>query len=221
MIGGYINYFKEKYHQRRGIRLINYYNFLGALLQFEKAILINPSDVNFFYYAICLIALNNHEKAINYLEKIVKEQTDNLLINTTLCECYFVIRNWDKATEILIKLNEKASENTTIKHFSEIINDDVKRENYAKAKEFFYNAQQQFTKKNMEKAIQDIKLAIEFDPTNSSYHYFAGIILLKSNADKTEIEEYLEKAIMLSPKNENYKSQLNLVKTRYKNKKSK
>jgi len=216
VIRSYWHIFLEKYHQKKGIRLLGRSRYKEAFQQFERALLLNDSTVNYFYYSVCLISMNRHRQAIGYLEKIFDKHDDMILISTTLAECYLVVRDWCKADDFLGFLVNKYSENVFIKRLWDISQDPILREKYASSKEYFYKAVEELEIKNYTAALEQIKQAIVIDELNSVYYFFAGIILLQAKSPKHEVEDYLEKALALSPYNEQYKKKLHWVKTRYK-----
>lgn len=216
MIKHYVDVFLEKYHTARGLRMLQRGNYYNAKLHFEKSLLIKDSSTNYFYYSIALISLYEHKKAITFLEKIIDSHTEDILIATTLAECYLVVREWDKAEELIAFLMAKFPDKQIVKKLYDINSDSVHREKYAESKEYFFKAMDLFNKKDSDAAFATIKNAIDLDDTNSSFHYMAGIIQLQGKKNKKEIEIHLEKAILLSPNNENYKKQLQFIKTKYK-----
>ena len=216
MIDSFWNMFLEKYHQNRGIRLMRKSQYKNAFYHFEKALLLKDSTVNYFYYSVCLIALNKHKSAIGYLEKIFDKHNDMILVSTTLAECYLVVRDWCKADDFLGFLVNKHKDNVFINRLWDISQDPILREKYAASKECFYKAVEQLDAKEYDTSIEQIKCAIDLDEMNSAYYYLAAIILLQGKRPKSEVESYMEKAVLLAPYNEEYKKKLQYVKTRYK-----
>ena len=206
--------YSEKYHQKKGIKFLSRAKYQKSLHHFEKALLINDSTVNNFYYSISLIALNRHSEAITFLEKIIDSHTNDILISSTLTECYLAVREWEKAEHLADYLLEKFKENTFIQKLHSITNDVVLREKYAAAKESFYKTIENMDNKDYEAAFLEINKAIEMDEENASYYFLAGTILMQANRKKEEYVLYYEKAVLLAPKNESYKKHLRYVKTR-------
>ena len=216
MLKHYIDLFWSRFHFRRGLRLLGRSMFQKAASHFEKSMLLDGLTESFFYFAICMIALNRHNHAIKYLEDILEKHDDNMLAATTLAECYMVVREWDKAERILGVLQSKYTENLTIKYLYVTVSDPAERERYAQAKEYFFLAKEALEKKQYDTAIDNITKAIDRNDTNASYYFFASIVMLEAKRDKKEVEQYLEKAVYLRPNNESYKRQLRYVKMRYK-----
>jgi tetratricopeptide (TPR) repeat protein len=214
MIGHYLDVFMERYHQRRGLSLLHKSRFKKAIYHFEKAILIRNSHVNFFYLSVSMIAINQHARAVKYLENIIDEHREDVLIATTLAECYLVLREWSKAEKLLDFLRTKFSENSTINFLSETVADPILREKYALGKEFFFRATELLEAKRYEESFQCMCEAIEQDSSNASYHFFTGCIALTARKEKCIVVMYLERAVNLAPHNENFKKQLQMVKRR-------
>jgi tetratricopeptide (TPR) repeat protein len=210
--------FAEKYHQRRGLRLLHKTAFEKAAYHLEKALVLNASTVNLFYFAVALVALNRHTEAVVYLEKVIDEHVDNLLISTTLVECYLVIREWEKAEKLVNYLHTKNPENSTVKFLYETTSDPIIRDKYACGKEQFFLAKDAMNKKDLKVAYEHISRAVELDEKNAAYLFYAAYILLMDRRPKIEVEQYLEKAVLYAPQNEGYKRQLQFVKTKYKGK---
>jgi len=215
MLSHYVNVFLEKYHQRRGLRLIRRSQYKKAAYHFERALLLGDSVANFYYYSVSLISLNKHAQAISYLEKIVENHSDDILISTTLAECYLVVREWVKAEDFLSFLNDKFKDNIVVRRLFDISKDLILREKYATSKEYFFKAIELLDSKKIEEALTNAQSAIELDELNSSYYFLAGVILMQGKRAKAEVEGYLEKAVLLAPQNEGYKKQLRAVKTSY------
>jgi tetratricopeptide (TPR) repeat protein len=208
--------FIEKYHQKRGLRYMRVSDHKKASHHFEKALLLNDSSTNYYNYSVVLISDNKHRQAISYLEQITEKHADDLLIAATLCECYLVAREWEKAEDYLSYLSNKFPESILIKKMYDISQDSILREKYATGKEYFYKSSDLLNTKDFDGAIDMIKNAIDLDELNSTYYYFASVILLMAKSPKEEVSSYLEKAVMLSPQNEQYKKVLRFVKTKYK-----
>jgi tetratricopeptide (TPR) repeat protein len=215
MFGQYWDMFWGKYHLRRGLRMLQGSKYKKAAYHFEKAILLLDSTESFFYYAVTLVSLHKHKEAIAYLERIVEKTDDNILVSTTLADCYLVVREWEKAEQLLRYLKGKYVNNIVIEQLYIISQDAILREKYAEGKECFYMALDLLDKRDMEQSFESIKRAIELDETNASYHFLAGVILMQDNQPKENLEAYFEQAVLLSPQNENFKRQLQYVKTRY------
>jgi tetratricopeptide (TPR) repeat protein len=207
--------FWGKYHLRRGLKMLQSSRYKQAAYHFEKAILLDGSIESFFYYAVTLVSLHKHKEAIAYLERILEKTDDNIMVSTMLADCYLVVREWEKAERLLSYLKGKYVNNIVIEQLYIISQDAVLREKYAEGKECFYMALDLLDKRDMERSFESIKKAIELDETNASYYFLAGVILMQDNQPKENVEAYLEQAVLLSPQNENFKRQLQFVKTRY------
>ncbi|MCL2063757.1 MAG: CDC27 family protein [Candidatus Cloacimonetes bacterium] len=236
MIENIKNNFSLKYHQKKGMKYLSQGLYKKAILNFEKALLLDDSIENYFYFSVCLIALNRHIEAIGYLEKIIDLQADNILVSATLIECYLVVREWEKADRLVNYLKNNNNTNQYIKDLITLVDDPVLREKYATAKESFFKAIDFYDNKDFESAFQSIKLAIDLDEQNAAYYFFAGTILIhilkrnkkspdssgmtftKDKLEQTRQEMLLlfEKSVLLAPQNEGYKKHLQYVKTRYK-----
>ena len=227
MIENFLNTLIVKYHQRRGLHFLNLSRYKKAILHFEKALLLNDSVENFFYFSICLIALNKHQEAISYLERIMDRQTEDILISSSLMECYLVVREWEKGERLANYLAEKFPTNTFVQKLKSIIIDPIKREKYATAKESFFTAVDFIEKKEYDAAFEAIKTAIDLDESNAAYYYLAGTILLKPHPRRMSGDAawkvafpvqdhlyYFEKAVLLAPQNESYKRHLQYLKTK-------
>ena len=215
MFSNIFNSFLANYHKKRGLRFIHHSKFKEAIHHFEKAFLFCEDLDNLFFFAVCLISLNRHEKAISYLERIFEESSENILISATLTECYLTTREWDKAEKMINKLLISHQENQLFQKYHTIVEDPILREKYALGKEHFYHATDELEKKQFDNAIDNIKKAIEYDSNNASYYFTASLILEKGKKQKQDIAEYLEKAILFAPQNETYKKKLHYIKTRY------
>ena len=215
MISEYFDIFKGKYHKLRGIRFMSRARFKKALTHFERAILLHEDLDSMFYYSTCLISLNQHNKAISYLERVLEKSAENILVSTMLAECYLVDREWEKAEQFINTLQVNNEENQFVLKLQNIAQCPVLRENYATSKEYFFKSMDDLENTRYDSAFENIKKAIEFDDENSSHYFTAGLILFTAKKPKQEIENYLEKAISLSPQNENYKQQLHFIKTKY------
>jgi tetratricopeptide (TPR) repeat protein len=212
----YINSIVEKYHRNRGLKLLRLSMYKKAFHHFEKALSLDDSMINYFYFSICLISMNKHRSAIKYLEKIFDAHKDDILISTTLAECYLVVRDWCKADDLLGFLTDTHKDNIFIRKLWTISHDVVLREKYAASKEYFYHASEYLDIKDYDSSYSKIKQAIDLDDSNSTYYFLAGLILIQGKKPKIEIEQYLERAVFLSPNNVSYKKKLHWLKTRYK-----
>jgi len=212
MFERYITRIREYRYQKKGIKFLSLSKFEKALFCFEKAILLNNSVQNIFYYSISLIALNRHLEAVSYLEPLMNEYSVELLISTTLLDCYLVLKEYDKANCLLDNLIVNYSDNTLLQKFYTIIKDPVLREKYSLSKEFFYQSIKYEKEHNYEAGYTAIKTAIELDKNNATYHYTAGNLLLKAKKPKEDYVKYFEKAVILAPQNEMYKKQLRHIK---------
>jgi tetratricopeptide (TPR) repeat protein len=212
----YFDSFRGRYHRQRGLYHLSKCNFEKALRHFEKALLFAEDMDSRFFYAVCLVSLNQHEKAITHLEQVFEQSPGENLVAATLTECYFVTRQWEKAEVIYEKYSLQTSEIAAIKKFGVMLKDPLKRENYANSKECFFNALKALEARETEQALEYIKVAIEFDDSNASYYYTASLILFKGKKPKQQIVPFLEKAIALSPNNVEFKKQLHYIQTRYK-----
>jgi len=213
MIFSFWDMFLEKYHQNRGVRAMRRSRYRDACSHFEKALLLNDSAANYFYYSVCLIAMNKHKSAIGYLEKIFDKHNDVILVSSTLAECYLVVRDWCKADDFLGFLVNKYGDNVFIKRLWDISQDPILRERYAASKECFYKALERLDAKDYDTSFEQIKYAIDLDEMNSAYYFMAGVILFQGKKPKREVESYFEKAVILAPYNEQYKKKLHWVKT--------
>jgi tetratricopeptide (TPR) repeat protein len=207
MIGKLFKNIIEKYYLNRGLKYFKRAKYEKSEQCFKKALDSKHSDHSSYLLATSLIAQYKHPEAITYLEKI-EHREENLLITSTLIECSLVSRNWDKASEIISHIKDSYPNNTLILNFSEIANNNEKREAYALGKEYFFKANQFFDKQEFTEALSSIKKAIEIDEANSSYSYLAGIISVKAKNPKDETIRLFEKAVKLSPQNDNYKKAL-------------
>ena len=216
MLKGIIDKFKERYHQRCGLKHLHRSDYKKALKHFESALAISKSYLNYFYYSVILIALDRHELAITYLEKIIHDHSEDILIAVTLAESYMVVREWAKAEDLLTFLNKKFPNNTTIKFLFETCKNPIGREKYACGKEYFIKAKNNTDIKNYDAALEDINKAIELNEANASFYFYAGYIALQGKKRKEEVEAYFENAVFLAPQNEGFKKQLQYVKTCYK-----
>ena len=215
MLSDIFNILLAKYHKKRGLRFLTCSKFKTALHHFEKAFLLLEDSDSLFFFTICLISLNKHEKAISYLERIYEQSPENILVSATLTECYLTTREWDKAEKIINMLLLNHHQNQLFQKYHTIVEDPVLREKYAIGKEHFYRATDELEKKQFDNAIENVKKALEFDQNNASYCFTASLILEQGKKPKQEIVEYLEKAIFLAPLNETYKKKLHYIKTRY------
>jgi len=213
----YISVFKQKYHERRGLRLLGSSDFTGSRAHFEKALLYSGNLNYYFHIAICYIGQHQIERAKECLEKIIDDHYDDLLICSTLAECYLVLRQWEQAERLLEYLHTKSPENETIKYLHAMVHDPIERDKYACSKDLFYRSVEAMQNKDIDAAIQYILQAIELTETNSAYYHFAGHLMMQARREKAEVERYLLKAVELSPRNEVYKRELHFVKTRYRN----
>ena len=186
-----------------------------AMSHFEKALLINNSIENYYFYSISLIDTNKYVEAIGFLEKIVEKHDDIVLISTTLIDCYLYVKEWEKAERLVNILMDKFPNHHYVNKLYNITLDIVYREKYVTAKISYHNAVALIEKKEFKAAFTEISCAIEIDPTNATYHFVAGTILVSQKKKKEEIKKYFEKAVLLSPKNEYYKKNLMYIKTRY------
>ena len=216
MLKSVIDRIKEKFHLRRGLKYLHRSEYKKAQKHFESVLHINKSYLNYFYYSVVLIALNQHEQAISYLEKIINEHSEDILIAVTLAECYMVVREWAKAEDLLMFLNKTFPNNLTVKFLYETCKNPISREKYACGKEYFINAKIKTDSKEYDAALEEMNKAIELNEANASYYFYAGYIALQGKKRKEEVEAYFENAVFLAPQNEGFKKQLQYVKTCYK-----
>jgi len=211
-----INIFRYRYHERRGMRLLGRSDFRRSLSHFEKALLYSENQFYFFHISLCNIGLHQIERAVECLEKIIDDHYDNLLMCTTLADCYLMQRQWEQAERLLDYLHTKSPEIETIKYLHLLVNDPIERDKYACSKELFFHSLDAMESKDYEKAIEYILQAIELTDKNPAYYHFASCLMMQAHREKSEVEECLLKAIQLAPHNEDYKKGLHYVKTRYK-----
>ncbi|MCL1827616.1 MAG: hypothetical protein FWG20_06180 [Candidatus Cloacimonetes bacterium] len=216
MISEYWHTFLGQYHKRRGIRLLSKACFQKAQSHFEKSILYIEDIESLYFYAVCLISLNKHEQAINYLSQIYEKTPNENIVAATLLECYIVTRKWELATEMIEHPNFVKSENLTLQTLITVAQDPEKREIYASSKEHFFTAMNDLKNKKIDDALRNIEKAIEYEPENPSYYYTASLIVYEGRRPKADVTFYLEKAIKYAPQNEQYKKLLHHIQTRYK-----
>ncbi|MCK9329885.1 MAG: CDC27 family protein [Candidatus Cloacimonetes bacterium] len=216
MIKEYYNTFWNKYHQIRGVKLLQRNLIKKARFHFEKALMHKESYESYYCIAICFMSHRNYKYAITYFEKVLEKLPEEKLTLLSLTECYLITREWEKAEDILNMLSQKITNNHTLNKFLSISNDPILREKYAESKEYYFNARDEYDNKNYDLAYENILKAIELNTDNASYHYFAGIILLTARKPKNQLEIYFENAVRLSPENITYKKQLQFIKTKYK-----
>jgi len=204
-----------RYHQRRGLKALHISNFPKATYHFEKALLRSTDHINYFYLAVALIGQHKHQRAVVFLEKIIDDHCEDILISSTLAECYLVLREWEKAERLLNFLYGKFPQNTTIKYLHLLVNDSILRDKYACGKELFFQSVESLERREITQAILHIEKAIELNETNSAYYFFAGYLLMQAKKERAEVEKYIEKAVQLAPHNESYKRHLRYVKTKY------
>jgi len=216
MLNILINTLREKYHQKSGLKCLAHSKFQQALQHFERALVYHASTENYYYYAIILISLHKHQEAIPFLEKILHNHEDSLLIVISLAECFLVTREWGKAEMFLEYYYAKNKENLLLKKMYLIAYDVSLREKYAESKEFYFLALEFLEKKDYLVALLNIEKALELDELNTTYLYLASVLMIKAKKPKEEIAPYLEKAVLFARENDKYKKQLHYLKTRYK-----
>jgi len=215
MFGHLIDIIFERFHQRRGLKALHVSDFAKAIYHFEHALLRNTDHINYFYLAVSLIGQHKHERAVVLLEKIIDDHYEDILISSTLAECYLVLREWEKAEQLLDYLVGKFPQNTTVKYLHQLVSDPLLRDKYACGKELFFQSVASLERREIAQAIQHIEKAIELNESNSAYYFFAGYLLMQAKKEKAEVEKYIEKAVQLAPHNEVYKQHLRYVKTKY------
>lgn len=214
MIFDYINKFREKYNQQRGQRYLSRGIRDKAYKCFEKALLLNNDYVNQFNMALVLISMNKHNEAISLLEKVLEKYPDNELVLTTLAESYMILRNWDQAIERYMQLNDEHPKHSLYIRNLNRAKDVVGREKYVRSRELFFKGMELLDEQKYDESLAMLNEALELDPDNAIINNTIGHIMLMAQKKNEEIIPYFEKAVLLSPQNENYKRNLAQIKSK-------
>ena len=89
-------------HYQKAILLKQQLQYEEAILHLQKAIDINPNNLNYTVeLAICYLNLNNFSHAMNILGPVYQKNPINLLVIKPYCSALLESGNVDKAKQIL------------------------------------------------------------------------------------------------------------------------
>ncbi len=165
----------------------------------KKAVELNPKDITALSaYGFTLSQLKENDEAIKYLNEALEVSPNDVNLLGTLGLIYDGKKDWNKCDSIYEKALEIDSTNALINN------------NYA------YSLSERGIK--LDKALKMAKIAINSEPTNSSYLDTMGWIYFKMD-DYNKAKEFVEKSIKINSKNSDVYDHLGDIEYKMGNKK--
>ncbi len=203
-----IEFYRANYYQRKGQKLLVNGKPEKAYPYFEKALMLDDNPANIYNLALALLAMKRFDEAEKYLQKLLDLQPGNELGTLTLSEIYTWQREWDKAQALLNKLVELHPSNKNYHKYLQRITDPQARERYIKAKELLSESQTLLEKKEINKALQTLLEAEQYDPENPYIQNNLGSFYLLLEKNPKKALTYFQKAYQLEPGNAKFRQNL-------------
>jgi len=160
-----------------GDKLYQQGNIDGAIAEFEKALLLDPENVNVFNsLGVCFGVQGKHQTAIDMFKNVMKIAPDDVMAPYNIGLAYLMIGDKDKAQEFFLhafSLDQNQLE--VVIHIGRIY---LEKKDPEKAKEYF-------------------KKAVTIDENSGTGHRFLGECYSKLNRHEKAINSYV-KAIKLN-----------------------
>lgn len=156
-------------------------NISASLENFESIIKIEPnSPLGYYWKGLALMQNNDFEGSKKALDKALEVKPDSLQTLNAIHD-WCIMNNNDTALSTLCDKIIKSSDK------------------FVKSSGFAFRGDMERSKKNLDKAISDYRLAIEQDPENLRYYLILGRILSEIKIYQ-EAKDVLERAMKKSPK---------------------
>lgn len=202
--------------KQKAIKKYQRKNYIDALKFLEDAVKILPEDLEILYYeALCLIQLNNHERALIIIRQIKEWDENNVLPALDKITAFLLLKteNYQEARKILQYaidgnpfdthlLNmlaysyEKEKNYREAEHvLNQILKMDPKDANACNSMAYIYYIQN----KDIHKAVDFSRAALKKEPNNPAYLDTFGMLLYKQGKVDAA-KKALKKAYSLNPK---------------------
>ncbi|HNX00893.1 MAG TPA: tetratricopeptide repeat protein [Candidatus Cloacimonadota bacterium] len=217
MLKDLFDYFRMKYYHYKGITCMMKGKYQKAYNWMQKVLMIANTTVHQYDMGIILLSLLKYEDAASYLHKVLSAVPDNEMALLAYAQTQLMLRNWDEAMQCYRKLSEQHPTNISYQKYLVMIEDPIQREKNVCAKELVNQAQAEVENRHLIEALEHLKEAESFDPSNPQIPNNIGAILISLERPYEEILSYFEKALSLDPENERIKR--NIIFLRHKLKK--
>lgn len=217
MLRDFLDYIKLKYFHYKGITSMMKGRYTQAYEWMQKVLLIANTTVYQYDMGIILLSLCRYEDAADYLHKVLDAVPDNEMALLAYAQCLMMLRNWSKAEECYVKLAEQHPTNISYQKYVETVQNPLLREKSVCSRELVNKAQEEVESRHLIEALEHLKEAESFDPSNPQIPNNIGAVLISLGRPYEEIILYFEKALSLDP--ENVRIKRNIIYLRQKMKK--
>ena len=176
-----------------------------ALAVFIRINRWQPKRENLFNLGLCHFNLRHYAEAIRHLQPVYELLPTHLFAGVSYAQCLLLDRRWDEALAIYQALAEQHPDNMLLSKMTRLCQDPVVRDKYATSLDYQYQASQLQQQKQLQPALELLRIAADLTPGDAVVHNNLGALLLSLKFPVEEAIREFGKAVELDPANDRYK----------------